>query len=118
MTGDYDGDKAQAYWQPEIVKKFVDADLRYSVEPAEVAECFDSDKGKVGDFLDEMAGEPVETLVQALQKSLLGAIRDTSVVGKYSSYHEHATYSLGYDDPETIRLAYLSVICVYMCVFL
>lgn len=56
-----------------------------------------------------------EAKTREAQRYLLGAIRDTSVVGKYSIFHDNAIYSLGYTHPETIRLAYMSVIaCIFM----
>lgn len=44
-----------------------------------------------------------------MQGYLLGALRDASFVGSYSNWHDNAVYKLGYDHPETIRLAYMQV---------
>ncbi|KAK7061800.1 RNA-dependent RNA polymerase [Favolaschia claudopus] len=78
--GDYDGDKGLVIWQPELVDKFVNADLRFSQEPPELRE---------------------------MQAYLLSGLRDMAVVGQYSNWHLNATYSLGYRHSETIRLAYM-----------
>jgi RNA-dependent RNA polymerase len=48
-----------------------------------------------------------ENKIYQVQKWLLGAVRDTTLVGKYSTFHEIATYLHGYDHPDTIRMAYM-----------
>ena len=86
---------------------FVNADLRHSHEPEDVAACFDCEQGTVSEFLNRMGPRPAEEQILALQKVLLSTIRDGSVVGKYSSFHECAAYHLGYDHERTIHLAYM-----------
>ena len=108
-VGDYDGDKGLAIWQPEIVSCFQPPDLSYSVEPESVAKCFSAKNEKVDDFFDRVERLEFHQTIQELQWFLLGAIRENSVVGRYSEFHELATYKLGYTHPETIRLAYMLV---------
>jgi RNA-dependent RNA polymerase len=107
QTGDYDGDLGLALWQKEIVDSFVPADLKYAEEPREVAGGFSTVNETVPDFWKRVQSQPQEARIRALQQVLLSSIRDTSVVGKYSIFHENATYHLGYDHPETVRLAYM-----------
>ncbi|KII91170.1 hypothetical protein PLICRDRAFT_696285 [Plicaturopsis crispa FD-325 SS-3] len=105
--GDYDGDKAILTWYPPIVQAFRNADLKYSFEPPEVAAAFSCDPEKVADLLQKIDAEPVQVQIQEVQKYLLGAIQDTSLVGIYSTLHEKTTYQLGYFHAVTIRLAYM-----------
>jgi RNA-dependent RNA polymerase len=106
-AGDYDGDKGVVFYDPDIVKNFQNADEKYSYEPKGLAVNFSQNTDKVADVLERIRGESPISQLQELQKFLLGAIRDTSMVGKYSSYHDHAIYTLGYNHPETIRLNYM-----------
>ena len=72
---------------------------------------FTSDKEDVATFSAQVAFWDDAAKISKLQEYLLGAVRDISVVGKYSNFHGAATYTLGYDNPETIRLAYMYGIC-------
>ncbi|KAJ6489328.1 RNA dependent RNA polymerase-domain-containing protein, partial [Mycena vitilis] len=105
--GDYDGDKALLIWYPELVHPFTNAPLQFSVEPPSVAECLFSESETVGQFLDRTKECAQQERVEGLQDYLVGSVCDDSVVGCYSNWHLNALYSRGYDDPETIRLAYI-----------
>ncbi|KAF9008990.1 RNA dependent RNA polymerase-domain-containing protein [Cyathus striatus] len=99
--GDYDGDKGTIIWQPELVKPFENAPLHFSEPPEDIGKTFQKK-------MKSTLSMSKERLIRALQRYLLGGIvRDTTVVGKYSTFHEHATYTLGYQDAETKRLAYM-----------
>jgi hypothetical protein len=63
----------------------------------------------VGEFLERTQSQTEAQQLREMQAYLLSAIRDMAVVGKYSNWHINATYALGYQHPETIRLAYMSV---------
>ena len=52
-------------------------------------------------------GEHPLVQTQKYQTYLLGTLQDTAIVGIYSSFHDYATYTLGYKHPETIRLNYM-----------
>jgi len=106
-SGDYDGDKGLVLYDPDIVRCFQNADEKYSYEPEGLVDNFSSNTEKVADVLERIQDESPIIQVRELQKFLLGAIRDTSIVGRYSSYHDHAIYTLGYSHPETIRLNYM-----------
>lgn len=107
FSGDYDGDKGVVFYDPDIVTPFKNADERYSYEPEGLADNFSRNTEKVVDVLERIQGISPTSQIRELQKYLLGAIRDTSIIGKYSSYHDHAIYTLGYSHPETIRLNYM-----------
>ncbi|KAG6895076.1 hypothetical protein C0992_003241 [Termitomyces sp. T32_za158] len=105
--GDYDGDTATVIWTPEIVEHFKNADEKYSREPDGLNVCFTSDHNeKVSDFLMRTSSlTPLEKTL-AVQTYLLGALRDPSVIGKYSTMHDNAVYHFGYSHPRTVKLAY------------
>ncbi|KAL0949476.1 hypothetical protein HGRIS_009529 [Hohenbuehelia grisea] len=105
--GDYDGDKGLLIWDPELVNPFCNADLKYSEEPPDISVNFSRHNEKVSDFLEEHAGDSESDLTAALQRYLLGALRDASIVGMYSNFHDVCVYEKGYEHPESIRLAYM-----------
>ncbi|KAJ6485142.1 RNA dependent RNA polymerase-domain-containing protein [Mycena vitilis] len=105
--GDYDGDKGLVIWQPELVDPFNNADLKYSEEPPEVADCFSPKNETVAEFLERTRSETDAQRLREMQSYLLSDVRQMAVVGKFSNWHLNATYSLGYTHPETIRLAYM-----------
>jgi RNA-dependent RNA polymerase len=96
-----------AIWQPDIVNRFVNADLSLSLEPEGLAACFECEKGTVAEFLEKLGREPVEVQIAELQKVLLGTIRDRSIVGTYSKFHENAIYKLGYGNKQSTDLAHM-----------
>lgn len=107
MIGDYDGDKGLVIFQPELVEAFNESPLHYSEPPPNIKSYFKRENEEVTTFLARVAPLDDASKIYKLQEYLLGAIRDTSVVGKYSNFHEHAIYTLGYTHQETIRLAYM-----------
>ena len=111
MIGDYDGDKGLVIFQPEVVEAFKEPPLHYSETPKNIKEYFKPDNEKGVEFLARFNHLDEAAKIYELQEHLLTAIRDTSVVGKYSKFHDNAIYTLGYTHPETIRLAYMYGIC-------
>ena len=61
---------------------------------------------KVKDFQDRIAELPPTVQQHELGKMLLLGLSDNKV-GLYSNFHDNAVYSRGYDDPVTIRLAFM-----------
>ncbi|OBZ77597.1 hypothetical protein A0H81_02409 [Grifola frondosa] len=62
----------------------------------------------VAEFLTRVPeSAPAETQMYELQKYLLGALQDTSIVGTYSTWWENTIYKLGYAHEQTIFLAYM-----------
>lgn len=106
-VGDYDGDKGIYIWQPELVAPFKNASLEHSVPPSNIKSYFARENEEVQAFQNKTANISVNNKIRQFQHYLLGAVRDTSIVGKYSTFHEIAIYTLGYAHPETIRLAYM-----------
>jgi RNA-dependent RNA polymerase len=118
LIGDYDGDKGLVIFQPEVVEAFKEASLDYlDLEKYSVDEYFKHEKDDVAGFLAQVATLDDAAKIYKLQEYLLGAVRDTSVVGKYSNFHGAATYILGYTHRETIRLAYMYGICRQLSFF-
>jgi hypothetical protein len=95
-----------AIWQGAIVESFKDSDLAYSNQPESVKALFIDDPLTVKEFLKDMEGSSESEMVLALQKVLLGAMRDASLVPMYSAFHETAVYGNGLDDKETMELAW------------
>ncbi|KAJ7721959.1 RNA dependent RNA polymerase-domain-containing protein [Mycena maculata] len=104
--GDYDGDTAIVIWDTKIVDAFSNADEKHSIEPAGINSCFTRDETTVAEFIAVNAGKSPEAKAAELQKYLLASLRDASVVGQYSSYHDNAIVTKGYANPRTVKLAY------------
>ncbi|KAF9569288.1 hypothetical protein CPC08DRAFT_701791 [Agrocybe pediades] len=105
--GDYDGDKGTFIIEPSIVQNFKQADLKYADPPPDINSNFARENTEVVQFQKQIESTSVENQIRQFQRHLLGAVRNTTVVGKYSTFHETAIYTLGYTHPETIRLAYM-----------
>ena len=95
------------FWNPALVEDFHSADLKYASEPPSVADCLERSDETVKAFEDRTKGQSSSERLVAIQKYLLGALRDPSIVGKCSTHWEMSMYMHGYSDPETIRLAHL-----------
>jgi hypothetical protein len=106
FLGDYDGDKGFVIWDPCIVEKFVNSDLKYSVPPPELDDCFERSNESVNDFRERIESESVTTQMRETQRFLLRSLRNPFILGRYSNYHDNSTYVYGYDHPKTILLAY------------
>jgi len=114
--GDYDGDKGTYIYQPELVEPFKNADPSYADPPADINAYFTSEKEEedsdlpqrdeeVTAFIERTQSASEGKQIQELQSHLLGALRAEWIVGKYSKYHDMATYKRGYKHEDTIRLA-------------
>lgn len=105
--GYFDGDKATAIADPQIVTHFSNADLKHSSAPPQVSTYFHEHAETISDVLRRTDGELHTVRLHELQKVLLEAISDTPPYGRYSCFHDNAVYTLGYDHSETIRLGYM-----------
>lgn len=106
----------EAYWDPEFVDPFKPADKHYADPPAALVDCLSKVNSISGsDFREQIAYLPPSKRVPALQKYLLAALRDASLVGKYSTLWTNSIYLNGYHHSETVRLAYM---CVPTCMLL
>lgn len=100
-TGDYDGDVAEVFWDPELVASFKNAPL--TAHPS-IDNKFTSNTEKVSEFLDRTASLSLDAKVFAMHDVLMDALQDSSPVGIYSGIHDHAIYTLGYADKRTMYL--------------
>lgn len=95
-------------WQPEIVAHFKNADPSFADPPADIEENFVKNTESVVEFLHRAPPTRDSSIhVRELQRFLLGALKNQTVVGQYSKMHDVAVYTLGYAHPETKRLAYM-----------
>jgi RNA-dependent RNA polymerase len=109
-TGDYDGDKGWACWDTNFVEPFVNADLKYSLPPPGIQENnFKKRNVKVEELIKENPEAAPNIRIREIQEFSLAALQDTSLVGKYSNFHQNSTYINGYNHPTTIELAYMYV---------
>ena len=90
-----------------MVEAFKEPPLHYSKPPPDINENFKRDNEEVVNFRARVDPLDDAAKIYEFQEHLLTAVRDTSVVGKYSKFHDAAIYTLGYTHPETIRLAYM-----------
>jgi len=84
--------------------------LKYADAPKDINSYFSRENIEVTTFQENIKSTSTDNQIRQFQKHLLGAVLNTAVVGKYSTFHEIAIYTLGYTHPETIRLAYMYVI--------
>lgn len=99
----------EVFWDPDIVQAFNEPNPHiYAVEPPTVKACLQKNTATVTEYLSQLpSGASEEYKIYSLQKYLLGALQDKSLVGQYSTWWENSTYAKGYDHPETIFLAYM-----------
>ncbi|TFY59667.1 hypothetical protein EVG20_g7698 [Dentipellis fragilis] len=105
--GDYDGDKVEVIWDPDIVSTFTNADLKLSELPPDFMESFKRENKSVESVLQDISGMSIAECVREFQSYLMGSMRDSPVVGTYSGLHDNAMYAHGYNDPRTVRLAHM-----------
>lgn len=123
--GDYDGgvanckssigdlltihpDTAHTIWEPSIVTAFKNADDKFADPPPGLDNAFQKNTTTVEDFLKrhrESENDPA--MIMERQKYLLASVKDVSLVGQYSNWHDVAVYKFGYEDDEAWRLAYM-----------
>lgn len=106
-TGDYDGDTVLIIWQPELVEPFRNAAEEYGQEPESVERCFESQIKTVSQFMESCKDMSELGKIQHFQEHALASVRSRSLVGQYSSYYDYAVYTLGYNHPDTRRLAFM-----------
>ncbi len=108
-AGDYDGDTMEVFWDPKIVQDFKSPDPRkFAVEPPKVKASLLKNSQTVQEYLDRLPADATDDFkIYSIQRYLLGALQDKSLVGQYSTWWENSTYHNGYDHPETIFLAYM-----------
>ncbi|KAF8522755.1 RNA dependent RNA polymerase-domain-containing protein [Hysterangium stoloniferum] len=106
--GDYDGDTITVIPCEQLVGPFNNAELQ-PIKPSENHEDdFErSANESVEEFRRRAGSFSVGDRIKEVQNVLLASLRSASIVGMYSTWHDNAIYSLGYDHPETRRLAFM-----------
>ncbi|WVW80195.1 hypothetical protein I302_102172 [Kwoniella bestiolae CBS 10118] len=104
--GDYDGDTLTLFWNTELVQHFRNAEDHFAETPPNFEEQnFHKSVTKGTEFLDGIEGLSANEKIRELQSWLIDGVKGDELTGIYSGLHENAVYTLGYDHPETIRLA-------------
>jgi len=98
-------DTARITWMSEIVSAFKPSPPSPPPDGF-LQEYFERDVETVLDFCNQHNGKSEDQLAIEIRTILLSGISNTRV-GLYSKFHDNATYHLGYDNPITIRLAYM-----------
>ena len=107
LSGDYDGDKVEVFWNEDIVKSFTPPDQSLALDPPDLSDSFTKGTVTVSDFLGEIAGKSDIGQVHALQRHLLGPLSsDGHLLGIYNDLWLMSMYHHGYKHEETQRLAY------------
>ena len=75
-------------------------------EPSDLRGNFESEVEEVIAFMEMVDNIAALQKERELCTKLLLGLSD-SKVGLYSQFHDNAIYKLGYDHPETVRLAYM-----------
>ena len=99
-----------AFWEPDLTTPFQCASPKFANEPECVKEYMTRSDETVNTFLNRRQSmRSDQPIMAALQSYLLGPLRNTSLVGKYSKCWENSIYMNGYSHDETVRLAYMYV---------
>lgn len=97
-----------AYWEPDLVQGFKEADPTLAMKPPGLEAHLIKPKETVEEFLTRVPRTPnQENFMHQCQEYLLSGLRGGDIVGKISNMWENAMYTLGYNHPETVKLAYL-----------
>ncbi|THH27948.1 hypothetical protein EUX98_g6245 [Antrodiella citrinella] len=105
--GDYDGDLLSAYWAPNLVNGFVEADPALANKPPGLDTYLIKPLETVAEFQERVSALEEGSQISQLQRYLLSSLTNPEVVGRINKFWENAVYTLSYSDPETIKLAYL-----------
>ncbi|KAH9043657.1 RNA dependent RNA polymerase-domain-containing protein [Lactarius pseudohatsudake] len=108
--GDYDGDTVMVNWAPSIVGKYTNPEFIDKPDDFEKKN-FEGTVERVKSFVDRLSQPTSHGDHKFFLEAMLQGLGN-SKVGKYSKYHDIATYTKGYSDPETIRLAYMFTTCL------
>lgn len=98
----------EAFWNPALVEGFRNAETKFLNEPKNVEKCLVKNTETVAQFLSRNPLSTDKDIMQPeIQKYLLGSLRDSSMVGTYSTWWENAIYRYGYQHNRTVFLAYM-----------
>ncbi|KAF8520442.1 RNA dependent RNA polymerase-domain-containing protein, partial [Hysterangium stoloniferum] len=105
--GDYDGDCGHIIWEPLIVDAFHQPSAKFADPPQAVENAFEKNTLTVSQYLSDHREHITLSQMSRLHDHLLAALKDVSLVGQYSNWHDVAVYKLGYDHDEAWRMAYM-----------
>jgi len=103
--GDVDGDVCTCIYDQDMVKQFT-ASLTNDPSTSFREDNFEADIELVSQFEQKLRCLPVTERQAEMQSLLLSGLSDPPF-GIYSMIHEYAAYYSGYDDPETLRVAFM-----------
>ncbi|KAH9948208.1 RNA dependent RNA polymerase-domain-containing protein [Amylocystis lapponica] len=104
--GDYDGDVCVCIYEAAIVDAFTNARLCLP-EPADFDKVnFEGSVERVEELYTRMNSMSPAHAQSELQRTLVSGLSDAGV-GLYSKFHENTAYAFGYDDPRTLRHAFM-----------
>ncbi|TCD64750.1 hypothetical protein EIP91_003672 [Steccherinum ochraceum] len=106
--GDVDGDVAVCIYDDALVKHFSNSPI-CKEPPQFLATNFEplSSVQTVSNLRDHIKRLPANDAQLVLQRRLLSSFTANFQIGKYSKCHENAAYAQGYDNPVTVRLAFM-----------
>ena len=110
--GDYDGDLIRVFWEPELVKPFENAEVRYADCPFELSEVFDRSDETVADFVARHANKAKDERDRILVKELVAGAFQPAVRGLYGAMHLYAAWQFGTRSAEAIELAHKFCQCM------
>lgn len=90
-----------------MVAKF--SNKEFSPPPGDLMKDFESEVESVSAFDKRVREMEAAKAQEAFQMVLLLGLND-SKVGMYSTFHDFAVWKFGYNDPRTIRVAYVYVL--------
>jgi RNA-dependent RNA polymerase len=92
-------------WTPSVVGNFNQPNVVDKPDGLE-SQNFEEHIEHVSSFYARHQTSTPDNVQRSFLTALLGSLNDGHV-GKYSNFHDYATYTKGYSHPETIRLAYM-----------
>jgi hypothetical protein len=98
-------DTVMVNWEPSVVENFKPPNFVDKPDGLE-SKYFERHIEHVKSFCVLHQHTELEKVQSLFLTALLRGLNNEHV-GKYSTYHSYATYTKGYSDPETIRLAYM-----------
>ncbi|KAI0271441.1 RNA dependent RNA polymerase-domain-containing protein [Gloeopeniophorella convolvens] len=108
--GDYDGDTVMVNWETSIVNGFKQP--RTIDKPDDLEDKnFEKMVEDVKSFHNRLSTSTSREVHQSFLRVLLRGLGNGKI-GRYSKFHDYATYVMGYSHVETIRLAYMFTTCL------
>lgn len=92
-------------WAPSLVEQYKNSEFVNKPDRFEERN-FKGTVEKVTSFVDRLSQRTPHGDHKFFFEAMLQGLGN-SKLGMYSKYHEIATYTKGYSDPETVRLAYM-----------